>query len=137
MSSSTLCLGYISACSMAAPLMRAEATVKEPCTRISSSSTWLRRARTSRTVSRNCFISSSRLSLSSLWPRWAVFSLRFKRVSSIRVGLTTVAAIVYPSFLGRYLSIYSGLMRLSSALGRMDSSSQPRSRVSSMERLVS
>ena len=66
MVSSTDCLGYINACSMAWALISAEATVKELCTRISSSSTWARRERSSRTVSRNCFISSSRLSFSSL-----------------------------------------------------------------------
>ena len=93
MVSSTDCLGYISACSMDWALISAEATVKEPWTRIRSCSTWARRARSSRTVSKNCFISSSRLSLSSLWPRWAVLSLPLSRVSSIRVGFTTVFAI--------------------------------------------
>ena len=95
----TLCLGSSSACSSAWELMSAEATVKAPWTVISSSSTSCRRARTSRTVSRNCFISSSRLSFSSLWPRWAVRSLPFRRVSSIRVGLTVILGICQsPSF---------------------------------------
>ena len=102
MSSSTPCLGYMRACSKALPLIRAEATVKELCTRISSSSTWARRVRTSRTVSRNCFINSSRLSLSSLCPRWAVLSLPLSRVSSIRVGLVTVTAIAV------HLAFWSG-----------------------------
>ena len=139
---STLCLGYRSACSKASEDMRAEATVKDLCTVISSSSTSARRARTSRTVSRNCFISSSRLSFSSLWPRWAVRSLPFRRVSSIRVGFTVIFAIGYPllyswSFFGQYFSIYAGLIRFSSLLGRMLRSSQPRSSVSSMERFSS
>ena len=54
-----------------------------------------------------------------------------------RVGFTLIAGMDYPSFFGRYFSMNSGLMRLSSALGRMLSSSQPRSRVSSMERFSS
>ena len=140
--SCTLCLGYSSACSRAWELIRAEATVNASWTVISSSSTSCRRLRTSRTVSRNCFISSSRLSFSSLWPRWAVRSFPFRRVSSIRVGLTVTLGIGHSllyasSFLGQYFSIYSGLMRFSSLLGRMLSSSQPRSSVSWMERFSS
>ena len=41
------------------------------------------------------------------------------------------------SFFGQYFSISSGLIRFSSLLGRMLSSSQPRSKVSSMERFSS
>ena len=114
-------------------------------------------------MSKNCFISSSRLSLRSLWPRVAVFSRPFSRFSSILVGFMVAEAICSPlsynhpfsdgragdtrlckghprqnqSFFGRYLSIMSCLMRLSSLLGRMLSSSQPRSRVSRTLRLVS
>ena len=77
--------------------MRAEATVKEPWARISPSSTLFRRARFSRTTSMNCFMSSSRLSLSSLWPRMEVLSRVFSRVSSCRVGFTLIAGMDYPS----------------------------------------
>jgi len=134
---STDCLGYMRDCSSISVDMRAEATVKDPWARIRASSTLARRARFSRTTSRNCFISSSRLSFRSLWPRRAVFRRPFSRVSSIRVGFTLIAGIPYPSFFGRYFSIISGLMRLSSEVGRMERSSQPRSRVSWMERFSS
>ena len=51
-------------------------------------STCSRRVLFSRTWSRNWRISSSRLSFSSLWPRVAVASFFFRRVSSMRVGFT-------------------------------------------------
>ena len=150
--SATLCLGYSRACSSISGDMTAEATVNDPWAFINPSSTRFRTARFSRTTSRNCFISSSRLSFSSLCPRLAVLSRFFSRVSSIRVGFTFMAGILSPpssmegagryscpssAFLGRYFSMNSGLMRFSSLLGRMLRSSQPRSSVSSMLRFSS
>ena len=145
MSSSTLCFGYSRACSSISGLMRAAATVKAALARSRPASTFWRSSRFRRTISRNCFISSSLLSLRSLWPRVAVFSRPFSRVSSILVGFMVAEGIASPLFystashtcLGRYLSIISGLMRLSSLRGRMLRSSQPRSSVSSMDRFSS
>ena len=57
-----------------------------------SASTFSRRRLFSRTISKNCRISSSRLSFSSLCPRTAVVSFFFSRVSSIRVGFICVVA---------------------------------------------
>ena len=72
--------------------------------------------------------------------RTAVRRRPLSRVSSIRVGLIVLLAMrtpPYACFLGRYFSMNSGLMRLSSVSGRMDSSSQPMFSVSSMERFSS
>src|SRR5699024_10453938 len=100
--------------------MRAEATVKEAWARMSPSSTRRRKARFSRTTSMNCFISSSRLSFSSLWPRWAVFNRPFSRVSSIRVGLMVVEGIQIPPLilLGQILVDILGLDALELAAGQ-------------------
>ena len=63
-------------------------------------STFSRRALFTRTSSKNCRISSSRLSLSSLCPRTAVANFFFCLVSSIRVGFTWVDANGIPPFYG-------------------------------------
>ena len=59
-------------------------------------STFWRSAMFSLTKSRNCLISSSRLSFRSLCPFTAVTSFFFNRVSSILVGVTCVDAKISP-----------------------------------------
>ena len=121
-----------SACSNPSGDIRADATVNEPWARINPSSTRRRRVRFSRTLSRNCFISSSRLSLSSLCPRTAVFNRFLSRVNSIRVAFTVTDGIFPPPYAcrGRYLSMCSCLIRFSSVSGKIDSRSHPIAKVS-------
>ena len=117
-----------------------DATVMARLASSMPASTLARSALFSRTMRKNCRISSSRLSLSSRWPRTAVRSRPLSRVSSIRVGLIVLLAMSappYACFLGRYFSMNSGLMRLSSVSGRMESSSQPMFSVSSIDRFSS
>ena len=76
-------------------------------------STFRRSSMFSRTRSRNCLISSSRLSFRSLWPRTAVFSLFFWRVSSIRVGFTCVDATLHsPSFQVFYCDLLFSIVHI-------------------------
>ena len=82
------------ACSSISGDMTADAAAKAVLARVRPSSTFRRRVRFSRTTSMNCFISSSRLSLRSLWPRLAVRSRPLSRVSSMRVGFTFKAGMV-------------------------------------------
>ena len=95
-SSSTLCFGYSRACSSISGDIMAAATVKAAFACSSPFSTLARSSRFFLTMSRNCFINSSRLSLRSLWPRVAVFSRPFSLVSSILVGFTVAEAISSP-----------------------------------------
>ncbi len=101
----------------------------------SSSSTSRRKARFSLMISINRWTNSSCLSFKSLCPRFAVESCLLTRVNSMRVGLTVPNAICYSSF-GKYLLIFSTLIRLSSVLGKIVSNFQPISSVSSMVRAV-
>ena len=87
-------VGRISASRMARGLVSALAVANERWTRASSSSTFSRMALSSRTMSRKRRISSSHLSLSSLWPRRAVASLFLRFFSSMRVGFTLSSAIL-------------------------------------------
>ena len=59
---------------------------------VSPSSTRIRSALLRLTTSMNWRISSSRLSLRSLWPRLAVFKRPFNWLSTIRVGVIAVLA---------------------------------------------
>lgn len=95
-STSTSCLGAIMATLVVSSSMLARASAKFLLAAEMPASTRSRNALFSRTISKNWRMSSSRLSLSSLWPRMAVTSFFFKRVSSIRVGLTCVEAISSP-----------------------------------------
>ena len=134
------CFGYKSACWSISGDITLDATVMARLASSMPCSTLARSSLFSRTIRKNWRISSSRLSLSSRWPRTAVRRRPLSRVSSIRVGLIVLLAMrtpPYACFLGRYFSMNSGLMRLSSVSGRMDSSSQPMFSVSSMERFSS
>ena len=129
MPSSTLWRGYSSACSSISGLMIALATCSEAKASVRPLSTRSRSCLLSFTTSRNWRMSSSRLSFMSLWPRRAVLSLPLSCLSIILVGAIVVLAIKLPPYF-MYFSISSGFIRFSSALGRMLSSFQPRSRVS-------
>ena len=87
-SKETRCFGASRAVFSAASCMEARASMNSWLAAFSPCSTFWRRAMFSRTRSRNWRISSSRLSFSSLWPRVAVASFFFRRVSSMRVGFT-------------------------------------------------
>lgn len=86
------CLGAINAVLRAASDIPALAITKFLFAERIPASTRLRTSIFSRTRSRYWRISSSRLSFSSLCPRIAVIRFFFRRVSSIRVGFTCVAA---------------------------------------------
>ena len=94
----TSCFGASSAVFSISSGMPARASMKSPFAAFSAASTSSRSALFSRTRSRNWRISSSRLSFSSLWPRTAVTSFFFSRVSSMRVGLTCVPATLHHTF---------------------------------------
>ena len=85
-------------------LMTAPALTKWAVHSAKAASTLLRRRLFSCTNSMNCRISSSRLSLSILWPRLAVMSCFFSLLICIRVGLTFIISIVTPLLICR--SIY-------------------------------
>ena len=133
---STPCLGNIRASSITSWLITALATEKLSYTRESSCSTSSRSLLFSRASSRKPFISWSRLSFISLWPRLAVTRRRLRVVSIILVGFTFNLSIISP-YLPRYFSMYSSLILLSSLLGSISSSFQPIFRVSSMVLSVS
>ena len=91
-SSSLACrAGYSTASSSAWGSITARARAKFPSAWDSSASTSLRSCWFSRMIRINCRTISSRLSLSSLWPRLAVTRRFLMRVSSIRVGFTRSA----------------------------------------------
>ena len=90
----TLCFGRRSDCSSISGDIIADATAKFFCARIRACSTRARKSRLMRTISKNCFISSSRLSLSNLCPRRAVARRTLSLLSSMRVGLTFSLATV-------------------------------------------
>ena len=145
MSSSTLCFGYSRACSSISGLMRAAATVKAALAPLQAGLHLLAQLPVPPDDLQKLLHQFIPLVLEELVARVAVFSRPFSRVSSILVGFMVAEGIASPLFystashtcLGRYLSIISGLMRLSSLRGRMLRSSQPRSSVSSMDRFSS
>ena len=84
----TCCLGASKAVFNTASCIPARASMNSWLAARMPASTSKRSLRFSRTLSKNCRISSSRLSFSSLWPRVAVLSFFFRRLSSMRVGFT-------------------------------------------------
>ena len=89
----TSCFGAMSAVLNVCSFIPAFAITKPVLAALMPASTFFLSSIFSLAMSRNCLISSSRLSLRSLWPLDAVTSFFLSLVSSILVGLTTTLAI--------------------------------------------